>query len=242
MSHPKHHNILKRPQENFRNLFLDELVVDIILVFYLVLCNSQGYTGGSTPLKKIYNTSSLWFSKCCTWLQCLISACLDFFGSKSLFVWEVRLRAPGSASNVHTTDGPCWSASLSTGQLDRSSSGSTGTIVFKYNILFKCASRCSRLCFLHMRGTVGLKADLFWYTCGLAGTASSCHGLIDLHHESIPKRGWTFNSQSYWGCTTSNHVFIDGDIIWAPVFHVTKITCTTSGMASASLPPLLVWW
>lgn len=58
----------KKKSKNFRNLFLLEFVMDIVSVFYLLLCNSQSYTGGSTTLKNVYNTSSLWFSISCTQL------------------------------------------------------------------------------------------------------------------------------------------------------------------------------
>lgn len=95
-----------------------------------------------------------------------------------------------SQQHGHIIDGPCWPASLSTQDLDRSSLDSTGTVIVKYSLLFNV---CIRPCFPPVRGTVGLKAWLFCCIRGLACMARSCHGPIDLHHKSTPKRGWRFS-------------------------------------------------
>lgn len=51
---------------------------------------------------------------------------------------EIRLHTQGSASNMHVTERPCWSACLSSGELARGSLGSSAVVIVKYNLIQIC--------------------------------------------------------------------------------------------------------
>lgn len=138
-------------------------------------------------------------------------------------------------------DLPC----LSSWELARGILGSCGVVIVKYNLIQICNHKFEALPCSHERNT-GEKAGLFCPMDGFTGRTSSCHGLIGSHHESSSKKGWRFNPQSCWGCTTSSHVFMAGDVIRALVFCVTQINLhnlwysprippVTSGMVLTSL-------
>lgn len=187
--------------------------------------------------------------------MCIIQVHCDFqylaFSSNVWFlpVWtsfEANAYSCERSDYVHQAQpahGPCWSASLSTGESNSSSSGSTATVTVKHSFSFRSVTRCSRLCFLHVRGTVGLRTHLFWYMCGSACTANSCHGPINLDPDEGSKK-WVKIQLSEllrlhhlrpcvyrWGCDLGSCLPCDKGHLW----YSFCIPPATSGVTVTSL-------